>query len=426
MEQGSHRANNVYVHQNRTLGASCRDALWYVDGTKMNLYYKAPDPKTGRMKPSSLWVTEVMDAFGECFIGCHIYSGGESFMTTYEALRNAIETVGRMPFELVYDNQSGSKSRQAARWHEKLASICHPAMAYNARSKTIEKAFGDFQASVLHSRVNYTGGNITARSERARINEAMIISNVDALPTRDEVIRDHMAARAEWNGMPHPVFKGKSRWQVYSESVNPKAHVLDAAIREDVFFISTEKPSTFRANGIEISVGGRSYAYDVFSAPGRPDLAWDRDHVGCRFVVEYDPHDMSRVRLCSEDGYGLRFERWAEPYLYVHRAMQDQTEGERSAIIDGLKGNKELIVRNDIRARELQMKYGVGAESVGYRAPLPQGVTEREYLRYAEAMSGAGAGAAPAGGDGPELGGTIGQMEKAASGFDRIEALSRL
>ena len=215
---------------------------------------------------------------------------------------------------------------------------------------------------------------------------------------------------------------------VYRASVNPQAIARTDIIREKVFYIATEKASTFRASGIEVTLNGEKRAYEVFSAPNTPDFEWRRKNTGREFIVEYDPHDLSKVRLCIDDSkYGLQFNTWAEPYMMIHRAMQDQVEGERSSIISALNANKKEIVRRDLQTRALQMKYGVGYESAGYNAPRPQGVSRTEYLRFAEEIR--AEEQAEARREEPvreSLPDSVGQVQKAQSNFDIIEALNRL
>lgn len=426
VEQGAQRANNLFLRQNRTIMASCRDALWYIDGTKVNLYFKYWDKQARRTKVGTTSCIYVMDAFSEVFVG-HYVCEQETFRTTYEALRNAFERTGFLPYELVSDNQSGFTSKTAERWRAKLGCISHTTTPNNGKSKTIESAFGRFQAQVLHQHINYTGGNITAKSSKTKIDVAAIMQNVEALPTYEEVLAQNEADIRVWNSMPHPKFAGKSRMEVYMASVNPQAIPLTDVIREKVFYIATEKAATFRASGIEVTLNGEKCVYEVFSAPQVPDLEWRRTNTGREFVVEYDPHDLTRVRLCIDDpNYGLQFVAWAEPYMYTHRAMQDQLEGERSQIISGLNANKKEIVRRDIETRALQMKYGVGYESAGYSAPLPQGVSSKEYIRLAEeirAEEQLSTPAVPAPSVSRE---SVAQIQKAQSNFDIIEALNRL
>lgn len=427
VEQGAQRANNLFLRQNRTVMASCRDALWYIDGTKVNLYFKYWDEKSRRTKVGTTSCIYVMDAHSEVFVGWYMCEN-ETFQTTYEALRNAFERTGFMPYELVSDNQAGFTSKAALRWRAKLETISHTTTPENGKSKTIESAFGRFQAEVLHRHINYTGGNITAKSAKTKVDVAKIIQNVEALPTYEEVRAQNEADINIWNSLPHPKFAGKSRMDVYRTSVNPQAIALTDIIREKVFYIATEKASTFRASGIEVTLNGVKRVYEVFSAPNTPDLEWRRKNTGREFVVEYDPHDLSRVRLCIDDpNYGLQFNTWAEPYMMIHRAMQDQVEGERSSIISALNANKKEIVRRDLQTRALQMKYGVGYESAGYNAPLPQGVSRTEYLRFAEEIR-----AEEQSGERKEepvrepLPDSVGQVQKVQSNFDIIEALNRL
>lgn len=427
VEQGAQRANNLFLRQNRTVMASCRDALWYIDGTKVNLYFKYWDEKSRRTKVGTTSCIYVMDAHSEVFVGWYMCEN-ETFQTTYEALRNAFERTGFMPYELVSDNQAGFTSKAALRWRAKLETISHTTTPENGKSKTIESAFGRFQAEVLHRHINYTGGNITAKSAKTKVDVAKIIQNVEALPTYEEVRAQNEADINIWNSLPHPKFAGKSRMDVYRASVNPQAIALTDIIREKVFYIATEKASTFRASGIEVTLNGEKRVYEVFSAPNTPDLEWRRKNTGREFVVEYDPHDLSKVRLCIDDPkYGLQFNTWAEPYMMIHRAMQDQVEGERSSIISALNANKKEIVRRDLQTRALQMKYGVGYESAGYNAPHPQGVSRTEYLRFAEEIR-----AEEQGGERRKepvrepLPDSVGQVQKAQSNFDIIEALNRL
>lgn len=427
VEQGSQRANNLFIRQNRTIMASCRDALWYVDGTKVNLFFKYWDNEARRTKVGTTSCIYVMDAFSEVFVGHHVCAQ-ETFVTTYEALRDAFEKTGFLPYELVSDNQAGFTSKAALRWRSKLDTISHTTTPENGKSKTIESAFGRFQAEVMRQYINYTGGNITAKSSKTKIDTSLIVQNVDALPTYDEVVAANEECIRKWNSLPHPKFAGKSRTEVYMESVNPQAIELSDIIREKVFYIATDRPATFRASGIEITVAGKKHVYEVFKGKNQPDYEWRRKNTGREFVVEYDPHDMSRVRLCVDDpNYGLQFNTWAEPYMTIHRAMQDQEEGERSDIIAALNANKKEIVRRDIETRALQQKYGVGYESAGYNAPLPQGVSRAEYLRFAEeihqeeSMKESGA---------PQVSGTLpetpAQIQKAQSNFDIVTALDRL
>ena len=69
VEQGAQRANNLFLRQQRTIMASCRDALWYIDGTKVNLYFQYFDQKARQTKVGTPSCIYVMGAHSEVVVG---------------------------------------------------------------------------------------------------------------------------------------------------------------------------------------------------------------------------------------------------------------------------------------------------------------------------------------------------------------------
>lgn len=110
----------------------------------------------------------------------------------------------------------------------------------------------------------------------------------------------------------------------------------------------------------------------------------------------------------------------------IHRAMQDQKAGERSNIIATLNDNKKEIVRRDLGTRALQQKYNVGYESAGYNAPLPQGVSRDEYVRFAEEILNEDMAKNQIPQVAEVLEETPAKVQKSQSNFDIITALDRL
>ena len=251
---GDTRAKMQYTRQHSTILPTMPNALWYGDGTRLNLFYKAY--VDGRYQLATLNVYEVIDAASEVFLGCHI-SNTESFETLYEATRNALEFAGCKPYEYVTDNQGGTKRADAQNWLKQVATLFRTTAPHQAPAKTIEAVFGRFQAQVLHQEWFYTGGNITAKSEGARIHREFIEKNLDKLPTYNEVVELYMNARERWNAMPHPnvkAYAGRSRMEVYTSQVNPMAQQLTDAIRRDLFWVTSAKPSKFTAYGIMFTI----------------------------------------------------------------------------------------------------------------------------------------------------------------------------
>lgn len=412
----------IYTRQHSTLLPTLRDALWYGDGTKLNLFYKTF--RDGKYVAASLQVYEVIDASSEVLLGYNI-AGVENFESMQAAIRNAILFAGYLPVELVYDNQGGTRRADAIAWLSKVAELNRPTAPHNAPSKTIEAIFCRLQSQVLHKYWFFTGGNITDKSERSKPNIDLVESNIQNLPTYDELVSLYPKLRDEWNAMPHPKYAGKSRIEVYRSTVNKRARQLTDAIRRDVFWEMTKSPSTFTNYGLQITVDGSRYQYEVLREDGMPDLDWRARNTGRQFHVNYDPNDMGTVRLMThDDNYGFRFEAEAKTYITVHRAMQDQTEEERSFIRRSQEENKLDRMRRYMDNQALERRYGVSLEQHGLNSPGLKGVSNKDFERLADKVEVRRMEPKPS----EVLPGTEGQVDKAISNttYDQITAIDRL
>lgn len=415
---GELAAKKKYTRQNVTVLPTRRDSLWYGDGTKLNLYYKVYTPEG--YKPATLNVFEVIDAYSECLLGYDI-STTESFESMFRAYRMAVETAGHLPVELAFDGQGGTRTAEAKELMPKLAKYSHWVQPHNPQSKTIESIFGRFQSQVLYGHFNYTGGNVTDKSEKSKPNLEFIQANIDKLPTYEELCDMYAEARRKWNMTAH--FKyGKPRMELYLASVNEESPALTDAMRRNLFWLTSKKSSTFTARGLQITINKKEYIYDVYGADGYPDMKFRRDNTGRSFYVQYDPKDMDTVRLVTKDeNYGYQFVAEARPYIAIHRAIQDQKEGERSLIIRLVDQAKLERVRRNIENQELRMKHGVAPEQQGFDAPKLLGMKEAEYEYYADLVMKERKQAE----SGPEptetIPATLGQQEKEVSNmtFDR-------
>ena len=314
---GEMKAHQRYDRKHRTILPGRRDSLWYGDGTKLNLYYR---DENGNKCTTSVY--EVVDAYSEVLLGYYI-SDNEDYIAQYHAFRMAIQMSRHKPYEIVCDNQGGHKKNAALGLFSKISRIHRPTAPYNGESKTIENIFYRFQSQVLKKCFGFTGQNITAKRDTSRPNLEFINANIDSLPTLEELKEQYAAAREQWNSMKHPA-TGISRIEMYNTSVNEATDAVSVSDMVEMFWYTTEKPSLFTANGIEITVQGKKYPYEVFSAPGEPDLEWRRRNTYKKFYVQYDPYDMSSVRLLYKDkGGAMRFECVASFPLMIHRADVD-------------------------------------------------------------------------------------------------------
>ena len=369
---GEQAARQKFGRKHRTALPTKRDALWYGDGTKLNLYYQ---DENGKVRTTQVYV--VIDAMSEVMLGWHI-SDTEDYEAQYHAYRMAIQTSRHKPYEIVHDNQGGHKKLDADGLFKKLCHVHRTTQPYNGESKTIEAVFGRFQQQVLHKDWRFTGQNITAKKMSSRPNLEFIEENKDSLYTLEELKDAYAKATKEWNEMQHPAY-GKSRQEAYDNSVNEETQQVTAHDMVDMFWVTAKRMSTFTDQGISVTIKKEKRQYEVMSEPGVPDHEWRRQHTYERFVVKYDPYDFGSVRLYKKEADGsLRFERVAEPYVVIHRAIQEQTEGEAAFIRQQQAANTTDRIERTVAGREIEKAHGVMPEQHGLRSPKPKGMTAAE------------------------------------------------
>lgn len=378
---GELAAKQKFDRKHRTLMPECRDALWYGDGTKLNLYFKGRD-KNGKPAKMTAMVYEVIDAYSEMLLGYAIGAVENSDLQR-RAFRMAIERAGYKPFEIVTDNQGGQKKNEARAFMSKICRASRTTAPHTPQAKSIEQVFGRFQRQVLHRDWRFTGQNITAVSKDSRANAEFIEDNFESLYTYEELCAAYAEYREVWNDMKHSR-TGKSRRETYFSSINTEVEgVLDYNI-VDWFWRETEQPSEFTSSGITIQVDKQSYTYEVFDDGGLPDMTFRRENTGRQFFVKYDPDDMSQVWLCTKTSVGTRHIRKAQPYAVVHRAIQEQTPDELMFIRTMTEANKRERVARQVEGYEFDLEHGIAPEQHGLRSSRLRGLSRRDQERLSD------------------------------------------
>lgn len=367
---GEQAARQRYGRKHKTALPTRRDTLWYGDGTKLNLYYR---DEQGKVRTTQVY--EVIDAMSEVLLG-YCISDTEDYEAQYHAYRMAIQKSGHKPYEIVYDNQGGHKKLDSDGFIGKICRVHRPTQPYNGESKTIESVFGRFQAQVLHKDWRFTGQNVTAKKASSRPNIEFIEANKDSLYTLEELKDAYAAARKEWNEGVHPA-TGERRIDMYEKSVNEETQEVTLHDMVDMFWVFTKRMATFTDQGLQVTVKGEKRQYEVCSSPGVPDHEWRRKHTYERFIVAYDPYDFASIRLYTKGTDGsLRFERTAEPYILIHRALQDQQGTDDAKFIrQEQEANLQDRIERTVAGRTIAAEHGTDAEQQGLHSPKLKGTT---------------------------------------------------
>lgn len=349
-----------------------RDALWYGDGTKLNLYYKN---EQGKMCTTSVY--EVMDAYSETLLGYDI-APNENFDCQYRAYRMAIETAGSRPYEIVTDNQGGHKKGDAMGFFQRLTVLHRPTMPYNGQSKTIENAFGRLQAQVLHRIWYFTGQNVNAKKLNSKPNMEFIEQNAYALPTLEEVKAIYKECRDKWNNEEKHFASGIPHMEMYRMSENPEAQPVTDIDMMQMFWLCNPKSVTYTNYGLQIEINKQKYRYDVYAADGLRDEAWALQNTGREFTVMYDPMDMTRIELWRNTATGPKYSATATPKVSISRATQERTPEESSFMRHTIDRNKDVMAAIQLEGERFDLDEQIAAELFGLSTPQPKNLSKKK------------------------------------------------
>lgn len=364
---GEKRAREKYGYMLKTDNPTYRDILWYGDGTKLNYYYQDAQ---GKMR-ADLKVYEVIDCYSEVLLGYNI-SHTEDFVTQYHAYKMAIQFSGNKPYEIRYDNQGGH-GKIKEDFLDKLSHMGFPCQPYNGKSKTIESIFRWVQSKHMRKDWFYTGGNIQDKTLESKVDIDFITAHKKELPTIEKIEAIYKQRRDEWNLSPHYKFKNKTRLQVYYESQSPAAAPVDILDMVDMFWLEKRGPSgkgiAYHNFGMQLELRGEEYQYECVIHVGderRPDQAMREKLIDQKFVVKYDPCDMTLVRLYTDSPNGLQYVTDLEPRISNPRATYDYKPGSRAQINELLQLRRDEMKKIKTDREDLEQRTGISKKHLVY------------------------------------------------------------
>ena len=376
----AHKARFGYTLLTRR--PSFSDAIWYIDGTKLNLYHKVFG-KTGELIASAkLNMIAVMDGHSDCFLGW-VFTEKEDSKAVAAAMRKAMEVAGRcFPHQVMWDNDGANK----AFFNHYYQGTHFPAMPNNGQSKLIERTFGRFQDTILRSYDSFTGMNITAKGIRSRVNAAntsydkplsktsrlkALKTKVEDLPNREECILMAEEAMLTWNNTPGK--DGKTPWERYKAG---KRDVARAYTKDDelaMFYMWREDSVVYGKQGITLTTRNAKQTYEVYKE--QVNGIWYADtefllrYTNERFWIKQDPTNLDApVALYIQDTKGdKRFIAWANVKVATARAIADYDATTVPQVQAGLATKKEQLRRLKEKAEEAkQITQEMGFEGVSY------------------------------------------------------------
>lgn len=269
------------------------DALWSIDGTTMQLYYR---DENGKIK-SDLYVCFVTDVYSSAIIGYSV-AFSETTGAVAESLQNAIFTHEYAPDQIQYDNSSANVSTVMQALMSNLTRVHFGTKPNHGQSKYVETYIGHFQQQVLRKSPAFKGGNITTKSPNSKANPDLLKqlkNNPELLLTEFELIQQFEAAVKEWNARgerrdKYGFFVGKTKLERYQEEHEERRH-LNYTKRSSLFCVELPKPYQYGKQGIEITLNGKKHKYIVPDEDKIGDFEFFRNHNYEEFTVHINSLD---------------------------------------------------------------------------------------------------------------------------------------
>lgn len=361
---GKHDAAMLTTPQIEREGVSRADALWSLDGSTMQMYYR---DENGKLK-SDLYVYFVTDVYSSAIIGYSVAFSETSGMVV-DALKMAVDRYGYKPFQLQYDNGSANVSDAIQGVMSNMSRVHFGCKPYWGQSKYVESYIGHFQQRILRKDEAFKGGNVTSPSLNSKANPDLlkeIKANPERLYSETELLARFDAAVNEWNARgekrnAYGEFTGEAKIARYMQP-HAEREKLNYFEKISLFMSPLKKPYNYGLQGIEITLGGKKRKYIVPDTDGIGDFEFNRLHLNELFDVRINVlnpdfitlhknnkliatgHEKEKYAACvadmknkPQDASKIKlFLQKQEEYGYNHAVSE--MEKQRSVLIDhGLK-----------------------------------------------------------------------------------------
>lgn len=295
-----------------------RNTQWQIDGWEIPIYGK-------RQREDGSWELyfkyvffAVLDAHSRKYVG---YCVGESENTEVilKALENAVKNTGVLPYEIVSDNHSFNKTKEAEHFKAALDKIgVHWTVDSNPRRKAIlERSFRTLSEKHLKNHYGYIGAGIRSKKKGSRMPQELIdeyTKNSSRMPNFDTIATSVISSVLEYNDKVKPKFK-QSPNERYEASEQPKCFEVDVFKRMQLF---TRKSEQTVSNG-QISIKRGMYEY-TYQLPAKLSTQYNGKTVCLRYS------DFEHIYLYDIENDNPICSLYRK--LEIHGAMGDQTDAD--------------------------------------------------------------------------------------------------
>ena len=318
-------------------GASVPDALWWIDGTPVELFYYDKESKSLKR----LELITVIDDYSKCIVGYAI--GPENSDNVYRAVKSAVKFRGTIAHQITSDKGAALQSKVIQEWFKILFGDAYghtPSTAGLARAKIIEPYQARFRQQFLSREINHSFGNITSKGPQA--NPEHIKRYKKYFPQGEQEVKEQIEKHIRMYNEAVDS-KGNSPLSLHAEHYDDRRTISPEQFTE-LFYLWLPKTVTYRLEGLKIQRNDQvsTYLAPVPISPGSTEqdcltvAQFSNSNVDRRFNVKFDPDDPERVALY----YKGHFVAYAYTKEKTKRALYDTNQA------DGKLLQKFLLVQS--------------------------------------------------------------------------------
>ncbi len=304
-------------------------AQWQIDGWQLPFYMEG-------FKKMTLFA--VKDACSRMILGYTI-APTENTDTIMEALENAAVTSGTIPREIVSDNHSFNKTKEAANLKEALLMFgCVWTVDQNPRRKSIiERDFGTFGNVFCKPMYGYIGEGVTSRRKNGRTSQDLRdkYQRSGRWLTADQIKEIGIKCVNEWNNTAR---NGNESPSAAYEAGDNVGVAVEDYVAVSLFVRATDAKVT--RGQINITRGGILHEYQMNSA----DIA---RYNGKKVTVRFSDYSQIYVFDKDTDNFICRL----EPKKYAHAAIYEQSEADKLVLM-GQKSRLNGVLSAFAKQRE--------------------------------------------------------------------------
>ncbi|WP_295714184.1 hypothetical protein [Mucilaginibacter sp.] len=317
------------------------DKQWQVDGWNLPFYFKNDNGYLNK-----LTLIAIRDAYSRKIIGYSI-SQSENRISILEAFQDAVANTGCLPFEIVVDNHSFNKTKEAEHFISEIGKIGVTwTVTENPQHKSIaERYFKNLGEQFCKDHYGYIGQGIKTKDKNGRSSDELIqkyATKAGKILSENEIKLIGMSVVQQFNDTTLSGFK-LSPNLLYSQSEKPVRFEIDLFERLRIF---TKKAEYKISRGqINITIAGIKYEYQV-------DAATFKNYNGKKVAVRYDTPDLIYLFDLKTDVpiYSVKQKS------IIHGAIADQTERDLRLLIQNKGRTKGIVSQSKNHSENIREK----------------------------------------------------------------------